>query len=289
MKLGYFISRRIDKLAKKGNDFLEKGEYEKAIEEYKKIIDALPEPKDEWDAYEWANVSIADTYYIMKDYKSCLTYMNKIIRYANNPFIFLRTGQAYYYEDDMEKAEEYLARALEKDGVNIFKEEEPYFLDIAQKGFKKMKSKFKNMFRLPEQYQYLEKEYMELQILWTDKNWGTIYEQYISLFKKIPEEVYDNSMTYFCVTAILEAIINLRKIDTFPQWIKIFEIVSESRMDKENILVWKGLYELVKGNDEKAMEYFRYIDESGNLRKLKISDISKIKYMTFMLKIVSHA
>ena len=141
MKLGYFISRRIDKLAKKGNGFLENGEYEKAIEEYKKIIDALPEPKDEWDAYEWANVSIADTYYIMKDYKSCITYMNKIIRYANNPFIFLRTGQAYYYEDDMEKAEEYLARALEKDGINIFKEE-PYFLDIAQKGFKKMKSKF---------------------------------------------------------------------------------------------------------------------------------------------------
>ena len=269
MKLGYFISRRIDKLAKKGNDFLEKGEYEKAIEEYKKIIDALPEPKDEWDAYEWANVSIADTYYIMKDYKNCITYMNKIIRYANNPFIFLRTGQAYYYEDDMEKAEEYLARALEKDGVNIFKEEEPYFLDIAQKGFKKMKSKFKNMFRLPEQYQYLEKEYMELQILWTDKNWETIYEQYTSFFKKIPEEVYDNSMTYFCVTAILETIINLRKIDAFPQWIKILEIVSESRMDKENIQIWKGLYELVKGNDEKAMEYFRYIDESGNLRKLK--------------------
>lgn len=204
MKLSYFISRRIDKLAKKGNDFLEKGEYEKAIEEYKKIIDALPEPKDEWDAYEWANVSIADTYYIMKDYKSCLTYMNKIIRYANNPFIFLRTGQACYYEGDMEKAEEYLARALEKDGVNIFKEEEPYFLDIAQKGFKKMKSKFENIFDLPEQYQYLEKEFMKLEILWTDKEWETIYEQYISLFKKIPEEIYDNSITYFCVTAILK-------------------------------------------------------------------------------------
>lgn len=284
MKLGYFTSRKIDKLAKKGNGFLENGEYEKAIEEYKKIIDALPEPKDEWDAYEWANVSIADTYYIMKDYKNCIIYMNKIIRYANNPFIFLRTGQAYYYEDDMEKAEEYLARALEKDGVNIFKEEESYFLDVAQKGFKKMKSKFKNMFRLPEQYQYLEKEYMELQILWTDKNWETIYEQYTSFFKKIPEEVYDNSMTYFCVTAILEAIINLRKIDAFPQWIKILEIVSESRMDKENILVWKGLYEFVKGNDEKAMEYFRYIDESGNLRMLKNFRHFKNKIYDFYVK-----
>lgn len=130
--------------------------------------------------------------------------MNKIIRYANNPFIFLRTGQACYYEGDMEKAEEYLARALEKDGVNIFKEEEPYFLDIAQKGFKKMKSKFENIFDLPEQYQYLEKEFMKLEILWTDKEWETIYEQYISLFKKIPEEIYDNSITYFCVTAILK-------------------------------------------------------------------------------------
>lgn len=284
MKLGYFTSRKIDKLAKKGNGFLENGEYEKAIEEYKKIIDALPEPKDEWDAYEWANVSIADTYYIMKDYKNCITYMNKIIRYANNPFIFLRTGQAYYYEDDMEKAEEYLAKALEKDGVNIFKEEESYFLNIAQKGFKKMKSKFKNMFHLPEQYQYLEKEYMELQILWTDKNWETIYEQYTSLFKKIPEEIYDNSMTYFCVTAILEAIINLRKIDAFPQWIKILEIVSESRMDKENVQIWKGLYELVKGNDEKAMEYFRYIDESGNLRMLKNFRHFKNKIYDFYVK-----
>ena len=284
MKLGYFISRRIDKLAKKGNGFLENGEYEKAIEEYKKIIDALPEPKDEWDAYEWANVSIADTYYIMKDYKNCITYMNKIIRYANNPFIFLRTGQAYYYEDDMEKAEEYLARALEKDGVNIFKEEESYFLDVAQKGFKKMKSKFENIFDLPEQYQYLEKEFMKLEILWTDKNWETIYEQYTSLFKKIPEEIYDNSMTYFCVTAILEAIINLTKIDIFPQWIRMLEIVSESRMDKENIQIWKGLYELVKGNDEKAMEYFRYIDESGNLRMLKNFRHFKNKIYDFYVK-----
>ena len=220
----------------------------------------------------------------MKDYKSCITYMNKIIRYANNPFIFLRTGQACYYEGDMEKAEEYLARALEKDGVNIFKEEEPYFLDIAQKGFKKMKSKFENIFDLPEQYQYLEKEFMKLEILWTDKNWETIYEQYTFLFKKIPEEVYDNSMTYFCVTAILEALINLRKIDTFPQWIKILEIVSESRMDKENVQIWKGLYELVKGNDEKAMEYFRYIDESGNLRKLKNFRHFKNKIYDFYVK-----
>ena len=125
---------------------------------------------------------------------------------------------------------------------------------------------------------------MKLEILWTDKNWETIYEQYTSLFKKIPEEIYDNSMTYFCVISILEAIINLRKIDVFPQWIKILEIVSESRMDKENILVWKGLYEFVKGNDEKAMGYFRYIDESGNLRMLKNFSHFKNKIYDFYVK-----
>ena len=72
---------------------------------------------------------------------------------------------------------------------------------------------FLNLFRLPLEYQYLEKEYMSLQYLWKPISWDGIYKQYVVFFEKIPEELYSNSMSFLCASAILEAIINLGKIE----------------------------------------------------------------------------
>ena len=89
------------------------GEYLKAIAYYKKIIEILPEPKEQWEAFEWSVVSIADTYYIIEDYNKAELYFNKIINIAVNPFIFLRYGQTQYYLNKIELAKEYLKKAYE--------------------------------------------------------------------------------------------------------------------------------------------------------------------------------
>lgn len=269
MKLNYFMSKKIDKIAKKGNKFLYKREYKKAIQMYKEIIDILPEPKEEWEAYEWANVSIADTYFIMKEYEMCIHYLNKVIQYTNNPFIFLRYGQSYYYESNMLIAEKYLGKAFKIGGKDIFKDEDPCFLDLAKNGYKQEQKKFKNMFHLPLEYQYLEEEYMEMQILWYDIEWGKIYKQYITFFNKIPKCLYDNSMTFLCVSSILESAIHLKKAEDYPKWIEMMEIIAKGRKDEVVVEIWKGICELTMQNPRKAMEYFEVVKKQGGIRNLK--------------------
>ena len=46
MKLGYFVSKKIDQLTKKADSAMQCGKYLKAIAYYKKIIEILPEPKE---------------------------------------------------------------------------------------------------------------------------------------------------------------------------------------------------------------------------------------------------
>lgn len=61
----------------------------KADNKYNKIIDLLPESKENWEAYEGISVSIADTYFVAENYEKAYLYFNKIINDENNPFVFL--------------------------------------------------------------------------------------------------------------------------------------------------------------------------------------------------------
>lgn len=75
MKLGFFVSKKIDQLAKRSDDLMKNGKYADAVECYQKIIDLLPAPKEQWEAYEWSIVSIADTYYFTEDYDKAEFYL----------------------------------------------------------------------------------------------------------------------------------------------------------------------------------------------------------------------
>ena len=211
MKLGFFVSKKIDQLAKRSDDLMKNGKYADAVECYQKIIDLLPAPKEQWEAYEWSIVSIADTYYFTEDYDKAEFYFNNIIHTAENPFIFLRYGQIQYYLNEVESSKEYLKRAYSLEGAEIFDQEDPCFLKLAVESDditnkkKNEDNEFLNLFRLPLEYQYLEKEYMSLQYLWKPISWDGIYKQYVVFFEKIPEELYSNSMSFLCASAILEA------------------------------------------------------------------------------------
>ncbi|WP_154888666.1 tol-pal system YbgF family protein [Longibaculum muris] len=275
MKLGYFVSKKIDQLTKKADSAMQCGEYLKAIAYYKKIIEILPEPKEQWEAFEWSVVSIADTYYIIEDYNKAELYFNKIINTAVNPFIFLRYGQTQYYLNKIEVAKEYLKKAYELEGEEIFKQDDPCFLKLAiesSKATNKIKENddgFENLFRLPLDYQYLEKEYMSLQYLWKPIDWDEIYNQYNLFFEKIPEELYSNSISFLCASAILESAINLGKTEVFEKWLNVIERLSQNRKDVEVVEIWKGICELYKGNKEEALKFFRLAEERGTDRILK--------------------
>lgn len=153
MKLGYFVSKKIDNLAKKAEIYLNNGDSLEAISKYNEIIDLLPEPKENWEAYEWAIVSIADTYFVAKNYEKAYFYFSKVISDESNPFVFLRFGQTNYYLKNNKDAVKYLGEAYDICGEDIFNDEDKIFLEIARKDKPTKKSSldipFENMFRLP--------------------------------------------------------------------------------------------------------------------------------------------
>lgn len=269
MKLGYFISKRIDQLAKKADISMKNNQYQDAIKHYEKIIDILPEPKETWEAYEWATVSIADTYFIMEDYENAHAFFKTIISTADNPFIILRYGQTQYYRKNLQEAKEYLLKAYQYGGKEIFESEEPMFLNLINENISNKESVFENLFRLPEEYQYLEKEYMSLQHLWKPVKWEEIYKYYTDIFKKIPEELYTNSIAFLCASSILESSVHLNKTEVFSKWIHMLEVTSVKRYDSGVIEVWKGICELNIGNEVNAMQYFKQAVEKGTERVLK--------------------
>lgn len=271
MKLGYFTSKKIDKLAEKGNDLLTKNMPIQAIEKYKQIIKLLPSPVEQWEAYEWAVVSIADTYYVMGEYEQSEIYFREVVNNSSNPFILLRYGQVNHYLGNKDASSYYLCQAFFED-KNIFDQEEK-FLEIVKKNYKKYEKmrneKFKDMFRLPAEYKYLEKELGGIQWLWDPINWDEINIQYTILFSQIPQKLYDNDISFFCVSAILESSIRINKLDELSKWLKYLEITSRPRKDKAVVEVWKGICELKLGNEKEAMEYFSRVVENGDERLLK--------------------
>lgn len=269
MKLGYFVSKRIDQYAKKADNAMNKNQYMEAIKYYNQIIDVLPEPKCVWEAYEWAVVSIADTYFIMQDYENAYTFFNLIISNANNPFVNLRFGQTQYYRNHMEEAKKYLMKAYQSGGKDTFESEDHLFFDFINVSQINKMDEFENIFRLPEEYQYLEKEYMSYQYLWKPIQWKEIYTYYTEIFKKIPEELYTNSIAFLCVSSILESTIHLDKKEEFAKWIEMIEATSTSRYDSGVIEVWKGICELKNGNERKAIDYLDQAIEKGTTRALK--------------------
>ena len=271
MKLDFFTSRKIDSIAKKADKCMNKGRFEDAIKYYYKILDCLPEPKEIWEAYDWAYTSIGDTYFLMDDYHNALINLKKVILSYDNPYLYLRYGQCQYKIGDKNEGVKYLGKAYDMAGDDLFKLEEDMYKELAIKN-SKSQSKEKereNVFGLPKQYQYLEDQYLGFSYLWDPIDWNKIYENYIPLFESIPKEVYTNSIIYFISKSILESVIFLKKYDEIEKWLNIVVESSKKRKDSGSTEVWQAISYYYLGNESKSLEYFKVAEAKGSTRIIK--------------------
>lgn len=132
------IHSQIVDLSKKGDDYFDAGNYEKAIEEYQKGIDLLPLPKNKWEAASWLYTAIGDAYFMQNKYEKSLdNFFEALNSYQSqsNPFINLRIGQCYYEIENMDKAGDYLLKAYMFEGKKIFKGENKKYFNHINKEF----------------------------------------------------------------------------------------------------------------------------------------------------------
>lgn len=281
MKLSFLTSKKIDALAKKADIYSCKGEFEKSISCYEKIIELLPEPKEEWEAYEWAGASLGDTYYILKEYNRALQEFQEVIGYTDNPFVFLRYGQCCYLTGDDKTAKKYLSMALEFGGEEVFETEDKCYRQMAEdnpiekesiKEDELLEIDFENNpYSLPQEYLFLQNESDKLQYLWNNESrqWDIIYDKYVELFNKIPEELYNNDFAYMKLVAIMGATLKLEKFNDFEKWLPLFKKVISYRPDYDMIYVWEGLYQIKKGNVSKAMNCLQSVVKKHGTRAIK--------------------
>ncbi len=141
MELNNEIYSKILELCSNGDKMVEKGEFDKAIQDYKRALDLVPPPKNTWDTSTWIYTALGDTYFLKSDYKEAIEYFYNAMNCPdglNNPFILLRLGQSLYNVDEKTKAKEYLLRAYMLEGLEIFQEEDDKYLQLILNDIKEL-------------------------------------------------------------------------------------------------------------------------------------------------------
>lgn len=134
MELPDDIHEQIQELAEQGNDMLDDGDYEGAIEVWLQAYQLLPEPKIDWEAALWLHASLGEAHYFLEDYESARDSMYDALNAPGgneNPFVHYMLGKALWQLDD-EKAVDALLQAYMLDGVDIFDGDEDEGPDVLQ-------------------------------------------------------------------------------------------------------------------------------------------------------------
>lgn len=295
MKLGRLRSKMIDQYAEKGNAYFDQGEVDKARKEYSKILDILPKPKTQWDAYAWAIIGIGDCYFMKQDFEHAYDYFRLLEKdhdAISNAFYTWRMGQCLYRLNRKEEAlifmnlsyledvsllpidEECYQYYLENNSDEVlFKSVAayvPFTYDFGEDNDSDTKET-PIWFFLPEKYEHLEQEFHELddELKKQEIDWEKVYQHRLNLFKKIPDELITNTIYRDVTMQILEACVILNKISELEYWMsKHFEYTRNWDEGGYND-IWEGIVQFKLGNKEKAKEHFNTGMKNGGYRLIK--------------------
>ena len=120
-------------LSEKGNLYAEKGDYALSLNEFNLAWELLPEPKADWNASTWLLAGMADSFFMLDDFKQS----RKALEYAfhcpdalGNPFLHLRFGQVLFEADELDEAANQLLKAYMFAGVEVFELEDAKYLSF---------------------------------------------------------------------------------------------------------------------------------------------------------------
>lgn len=135
MELDEATYKRITDLSESGNQYMDSGEWDKAIDQFDQALQLVPEPKAIWEASEWLYASIGDAYFNKAQFEESRDAFLDAINCSDgdvNPFISLRLGESYFELGVLDLAKEHLLRAFATEGREIFSEEPPKYLDFLE-------------------------------------------------------------------------------------------------------------------------------------------------------------
>ena len=137
IELPAHLHEQISLLCKEGDAFSEQGDYENALSKYREAWALVPEAKINWEASTWILAAAGEAYFFQQNYEKALNSFLRAVQGPGglgNPYIHLRIGQLQYEAGDLDAAADELTRAYMGAGDEIFSEEDPkYFTFLRTK------------------------------------------------------------------------------------------------------------------------------------------------------------
>ncbi|MCX2477844.1 hypothetical protein OQY15_02005 [Pedobacter sp. MC2016-15] len=120
----------MDEYCEKGNAEMDDENYAVAADWFTKAYAVLPDPKEDWEASGYITASLGDA--LFNEGKFAEAKEQLLIAHEfysgeeSNPFVLLRLGEAYYELGDEKAALEYLLKAYEMEGAQLFEDDKKY-------------------------------------------------------------------------------------------------------------------------------------------------------------------
>lgn len=122
------VQEHMEVLSLQGEEALDQGRYEEALDLYNQALSILPEPREKWEAYVWLKAAMGDACFLLDRFDAGLDHFYEAYTSAGpknmNPFIVYRLGQLYRRVGDEENAIEFLMKAYMLEGDSIFEDPE---------------------------------------------------------------------------------------------------------------------------------------------------------------------
>ncbi len=128
---GDAVFDKIEALCDKGEEDMERGKPRAALQRFWKAFDLLPEPQQQYPAGTWLLLNIGDIYFESGHYEKAIKQLSRAVTFFEgdqNPFIYLRLGQAHFEMEQLEEARAALQKAWDLDGMAIYEDEDPKYL-----------------------------------------------------------------------------------------------------------------------------------------------------------------
>ncbi|MFK7796570.1 MAG: tetratricopeptide repeat protein [Aureispira sp.] len=126
---------KIEALCDKGEDDLERGKPRAALKRFWKAFNLLPEPQTQYPAGTWLLLNIGDIYFEAGIYDKAVEQLTRALdcfEGKQNPFIYLRLGQAQYELENWDLARPALQQAWDLEGIAVYEDEDPKYLAFLQ-------------------------------------------------------------------------------------------------------------------------------------------------------------
>ncbi len=130
------LKAQVVELCNKAVEAQEEERFHASNRDLQKVYDLLPEPKNEWKAYSWLISIMADNHFEQDEYIAAFKKLEEVFTLddesTENAYLCLRRGQCALELEYDELAKQFLTRAFELEGKELFEDEHSKYLKLAK-------------------------------------------------------------------------------------------------------------------------------------------------------------